>query len=46
MGAGKRAAEIAVRTVRDFLKAPGSLGRVVFNVFRDSDLDIYRRLLS
>ena len=42
----ERAAEIAVRTVRDFLKSPGSLRRVVFNVFRDSDLDIYRRLLS
>ena len=42
----ERAAEIAVRTVWDFLKAPGSLRRVVFNVFRDSDLDIYRRLLS
>ena len=42
----ERAAEIAVRTVRDFLKAPGSLRRVIFNVFKDSDLNSYRHLLS
>jgi len=42
----ERAAEIAVRTVRDFLQAPGSLRRVIFNVFKDSDLLIYRDLLT
>ena len=42
----ERAAEIAVQTVRDFLQAPGSLRRVIFNVFKDSDLSIYRHLLS
>ncbi len=42
----ERAAEIAVRTVRDFLEAPGSLERVIFNVFKDSDLGIYQRLFS
>lgn len=39
------AAEIAVSTVRDFLKAPSSIERVVFNVFKDIDLGIYRKLL-
>ena len=42
----ERAAEIAVRTIQDFLQAPGSPGRVIFNVFKDSDLIIYRHLLS
>ena len=42
----ERAAEIAVRTIRDFLQAPGSPGRVIFNVFKDSDLILYRHLLS
>ncbi len=42
----ERAAEIAVGTVRDFLEAPGSLRRVIFNVFKDRDLLIYRQLLS
>ncbi len=41
----ERAAEIAIQTVRAFLQAPGSLRHVIFNVFRDSDLNIYRRLL-
>ena len=42
----ERAAEIAVRTVRDFLEAPGSIERVIFNVFKDSDRIIYQHLLS
>lgn len=42
----ERAAEIAVQTVRDFLEAPGSLQRVIFNVFKDSDRIIYQHLLS
>ena len=42
----ERAAEITVYTVREFLQAPGSLRRVIFNVFKDSDLIIYRHLLS
>ena len=41
-----RAAEIAVKTVSDWLAAnPGAMDRVVFNVFRDEDLEIYRSLL-
>ena len=41
-----RAAEIAVQAVRDFMKKKSSIRRVVFNVFKDSDLKIYRCLLS
>ncbi len=41
------AADIAVRTVREWLCThPDSLDRVVFNVFKDEDLSIYRGLLS
>lgn len=40
-----RAAEIAVQTVKDYLQNPKGLKRVVFNVFKDSDLEIYQRLL-
>ena len=40
------AAEIAVNTVRDFLITPSSIGRVVFNVFKDIDFEIYRELLG
>ena len=43
----KRAAEIAVRTVTGWLdENPGGVGRVIFNVFRDDDREIYERLLS
>ena len=41
-----RAAEIAVQTVKDYLPESGSIRRVIFNVFKDSDLKIYRQLLS
>lgn len=41
-----RAAEIAVTTVRDFLAENTSVKRVVFNVFKDLDRDIYERLLA
>ena len=40
------AAEIAVQTVRDYLREPGSIRRVIFNVFKDSDLKTYRQQLS
>lgn len=41
-----KAAEIAVRTVADFLKKHDNcMERIVFNVFKDSDLEIYERLL-
>lgn len=43
-----RAAEIAIRTVRDWLmKHPSStVTKVVFNVFKNEDLAIYRSLLQ
>ena len=43
----KRAAEIAVETVKGWLREhPGEMERVIFNVFKDEDKDIYERLLS
>lgn len=44
----REAAEIAVKTVRDFLNrhADGSLQKVVFNVFKDTDREIYKKLLE
>ena len=43
----KRAAEIAVRTVTDWLdNNPGGVNRVIFNVFMDEDREIYEQLLS
>ena len=42
----RRAAEIAVETVRACLDAGGTVKRVIFNVFKDSDLKIYRALLE
>ena len=43
---GRRAAEIAVETVRDWLDGIGSRMKVIFNVFRDDDYSIYRQLLG
>lgn len=40
------AAEIAVKTVQDFLQQDTGIERVIFNVFKDTDLAIYRRLLG
>ena len=42
----QRAAEIAVETVRNWLEETGSRMKVVFNVYKDTDLGIYRQLLS
>ena len=39
------AAEIAVRTVKDFLKKQTSVKKVIFNVFKDLDKTIYEKLL-
>ena len=41
-----RAAEIAVETVQTFLKDETSIKRVIFNVFKDIDKEIYERLLA
>ena len=35
------AAEIAVQTVREFLQTPTSIKKVIFNVFKDLDKEIY-----
>ena len=43
----KRAAEIAVQTTADWLKKhPYSLERIVFNVFKDEDRQLYEELLQ
>ena len=39
------AAEIAVRTVKEFLKKQTSVKKVIFNVFKDFDKAIYEKLL-
>ena len=41
----EQAAEIAVRTVEDFLHQPTSVKKVIFNVFKEIDKSIYTRLL-
>ena len=42
----EEAARIAVHTVRTYLKETNSKIKVVFNVFKDIDYDIYNKLLS
>ncbi|MCD8147084.1 MAG: protein-ADP-ribose hydrolase [Clostridiales bacterium] len=42
----ERAAEIAVHTVKEYKARTGSGIKVIFNVFKDIDLEIYRRLLQ
>lgn len=42
----EQAAEIAVRTVTGLRTRYPSIEKVIFNVFRNSDLEIYRRLLG
>lgn len=40
------AAEIAVRTVKDFLSTDPRVQKVIFNVFKDEDFKIYHSLLK
>ena len=40
------AAEIAVRTVKEFLTEQTGVKKVIFNVFKDEDKEIYARLLG
>lgn len=40
------AAEIAIKTVKDFMRYSQSKIKVVFNVFKDTDYEIYRELLG
>ena len=42
----RRAAEIAVKTVKDYREKTHSSIEVIFNVFKDGDYDIYRDLLG
>ena len=42
----EEAARIAVRTVQEFLQQESSVKKVIFNVFKDTDLEIYKRLFS
>ena len=42
----ERAAEIAIKTVSDYITASHSKVKVVFNVFKEKDYEIYRRLLG
>ena len=42
----ERAAEIAIHTVREFLQKETSIKKVIFNVFKDLDREIYERLLG
>ena len=42
---GDKAAEIAVRTVQEYKAETGSKIEVIFNVFREQDEQIYRKLL-
>lgn len=42
----EKAAEIAVNTVNEFKNRTKSKIKVIFNVFKDNDLEIYKRLLG
>lgn len=42
----QEAAEIAVSTVKQLLQTPTSIRKVIFNVFKDIDAQIYRELLG
>lgn len=43
---GEEAASIAVETVTKLLQTPSSIQKVIFNVFQDRDLQIYRSILG
>ena len=42
----ERAAQIAIETVADYKKQTGSAIKVIFNVFKEYDYDVYARLLK
>ena len=42
----ERAAQIAVQTVKEFMAKPTGIKKVIFNVFKDRDREIYERLLG
>lgn len=42
----QKAAEIAIGVVKEFFKTNSSIKKVIFNVFKDSDLKIYKDMLN
>lgn len=42
----QRAAEIATETVKEYLDKDNRIKKVIFNVFKDEDLKIYKKLLE
>ena len=42
----EKAAEIAFSAVKDFMQTKTSIKKVIFNVFKDSDREIYRSVLA
>lgn len=42
----RKAAEIAVKTVTEYLQTDKQIERVIFNVFKQEDYDIYKKLLG
>lgn len=42
----QRAAEIAIDTVKNFIKKENRIKKIIFNVFKDEDLKIYNQLLK
>ena len=42
----RTAAEIAVETVKEFLRSDRTMEKVIFNVFKTEDYEIYKRLLG
>lgn len=40
------AAEIALETVKDFLKTDDKMERIIFNVFKDADREVYQNILG
>lgn len=42
----ERAAQIAIQTVKEYLKEDPTIKQVIFNVFKDEDLRIYNQLLN
>ena len=42
----KEAAEIAVKTVREYLEKNSDLERIIFDVYTEEDYRIYRQILN
>lgn len=42
----EQAAQVAVASVKEFMCTPSSVDKVIFNVFKDVDRDIYARILN